>query len=240
MSPFTREKPPRTTGFCDSFADPTAIDWEKAPSVMHDHMFVQFLGTMFSLALKPDTVLAAYTGLVSFSTYYYFSPLRSKPCKKKHKILNDSAGPCLDDHVTRQQFELEAQKLHTFARIAHDRKWGRAMNFVHKTEKISPMHQRLASQWEQIHPEPPTPDDELFIDYDPSTFEVFEIDRRALSKKIDSWDVTKASGLNGFSPAFLIHFNNLTAKTEDPDNPNPYFTSFLLFVHFYLCTRVGD
>jgi hypothetical protein len=42
--------------------------------------------------------------------------------------------------------------------------------------------------------------------------------------------VTKSAGLNGFPPAFLIHFNNLTARSEDSENPNPYFTSFVLFM----------
>ncbi len=240
MSPFTREKPVRPTGFCEGFLYPDAIDWDNAPSVMNDHMFVHFLGTMFSLALKPETLLSAYNGLISLSEHFYFSPLRSKLCKKKHRIRQDAAGPCLDDDVIRHQFEEEARKLHTFARIAHDRKWGRAMNFVHKTERINPLDHRLSEQWRQIHPEPPTPDDELFLDYDPSSFQIFELDRRALSKKIDSWDVTKSAGLNGFPPAFLIHFNNLTAKTEDPENPNPYFTSFMLFMQLLASGKMSE
>ncbi len=240
MSPFTREKPVRPTGFCEGFLHPDAIAWDNAPTVMNDHMFVHFLGTMFSLALKSETLLSAYNGLVSLSEHYYFSPLRSKLCKKKHRIRQDAAGPCLDDDVLRHQFEEEARKLHTFARIAHDRKWGRAMSFVHKTERINPLDQRLSQQWGQIHPEPPTSEDELFLDYEPSSFQIFELDRYALSKKIDSWDVTKSAGLNGFPPAFLIHFNNLTAKTEDPENPNPYFTSFVLFMQLLASGKMSE
>ncbi len=240
MSPFTREKPIRTVGFCDSFLHPESIDWDKAPSVMHDHMFIQFLGTMFSLALKMETLFNAYLGLIALSTHYYFSPLRSKMVKKKHKVHHDSVGPCPDEDVTRHKFEAEAQKLHTFARIAHERKWGRAINFVHKTERISPLDPRMADQWAQIHPEPPTPEDELTIPYDPSSFEVFEIDRQSLSKKIDSWDITKAAGLNGFSPSILIHFNNLTAKTEDSENPNPYFTSFVMFIQLLASGKMAQ
>jgi ribonuclease HI len=240
MSPFTVEKPIKTVGFCEGFMDPDNINWDDAPGVMHDHMFVQFMGTMFSLALKPETLFSAYLGLTSLSEHYYFSPLRSKLLKKKHPVKRDSVGPCLDENVIRQQFEEEARKLHTFARIAHERKWGRAMNFVHKTERISPLDPRIDDQWKQIHPEPPSPKDELFIDYDPSTFQIFELDRHELSKKIDSWDVTKSAGLNGFPPAFLIHFNNLTAKSEDSENLNPYFTSFVLFMQLLASGKMAE
>jgi hypothetical protein len=240
MSPFTKEKPVRKAGFCESFAHPENIDWNSAPSVMHDHMFIHFLGTMFSLALKPESLLYAYHGLISLSEHFYFSPLRSKLVKKKHQIHSDSAGPCLDEDVTRQQFEEEARKLHTFARIAQDRKWGRAMNFVHKTERISPLDPRLSDQWCQIHPEPPAPADELSIEYDPSSFQIYELDRSELSKKIHSWDVTKSAGLNGFPPAFLIHFNNLTARSEDSENPNPYFTSFVLFMQLLASGKMAE
>jgi hypothetical protein len=195
---------------------------------------------MFSLSLKPETLLSAYLGLIAFSTYYYFSPLRSKMVKKKHKVHHDSAGPCFDEDVTRHKFEAEAQKLHTFARIAHERKWGRAISFVHKTERISPLDQRMEDQWSQIHPEPPTPEDELTIDYDPSSFEVFEIDRQTIMRKIDSWDITKSAGLNGFPPSILIHFNNLTAKTEDSESPNPYFTSLVMFIQLLASGKMAQ
>ena len=228
MSSFTREKPARKPAFCESFLCPEDIDWNEAPNVMDDHTFVQFLGTMFSLCTKPASVTAAWMCIVQLAHFYFFSPFRNKLVKKKPEITRESDGPCVDEQFA--AFEVEASRMHTFARIAHDRKWGRAMRFVHKSERISPLDPRLEGQWSAIHPEPPGENDELEIDYVPASYEVFQLDRRELSRKIDSWDVTKAAGLSGFPPSFLIHFNNLTAKYEDPEHPNPYFTSFVLFM----------
>ena len=146
MSAFPREKPRRSPGFCESFLDPSSINWENAPNVMDDFTFVMFLGTMFSLLVQEAHVVAAWDALVSLADYYYFSPHRSKLCKKKPKIIDDSDGPCFDPHVQLHSAEKEAKRLHTFATIAHDRKWGRAMNFVHKTERIHPLDPRLEQQ----------------------------------------------------------------------------------------------
>jgi ribonuclease HI len=230
MSAFPREKPKRLPGFCESFLDPSSINWDNAPNVMDDFTFVMFLGTMFSLLVQESHVISAWDALISLSEYYYFSPHRSKLVKKKPKINQDSDGPCFDPNIQLHSAEKEAKRLHTFATIAHDRKWGRAMNFVHKTERINPIDPRLEHEWDAIHPQPLNPEDELNLDYKPSTFSVFDVDRYELSKKIDSWDVTKAAGLSGFPPSFLIHFNNLTAKFEDAEHPNPYFTSFVIFM----------
>ena len=230
MSAFPREKPVRPAGFCDSFLDPASIDWDEAPNMIDDYTFVQFMGTMFSLLINPAKTSEAWECLIALSDHYYFNPMRSKLFRKKPKPHQDSDGICYDRNSLLHSSEEEAKRLHTFASIAHDRKWGRAMNFVHKTERIHPLDPRLANQWSAVHPQPPNPEDELVLDYDPSSFTVFEIDRYDLCKKIDSWDVTKASGLTGFPPAFLIHFNNLTAKREDDNNPDPYFTSLVLFI----------
>jgi hypothetical protein len=229
MSSYTREKPIRRAAFCESFLHPEDIDWDAAPAVMDDHTFVQFLGTMFSLATRSETILQAYKGLILLCEHYYFSPLRSKLLKKKIQVRPDSDGPCLDNEKLHESEEL-AKKLHMFAKIAHVRKWGRAMSYVHKTERINPLDPRVINEWNAIHPPSPTEADELYLEYNHSHFEVFQIDRHTLSKKIDSWDITKSSGLNGFPPAFLIHFNNLTAKLETDDNVNTYFTSLVLFI----------
>ena len=230
MSAFPREKPARPAGFCDSFLDPSSVEWDDAPNIIDDHTFIQFMGTMFSLLINPSMASAAWDCLMSLSNHYYFNPMRSKLLRKKPKPHHDTDGICYDRDVQLHASEEEAKRLHTFASIAHDRKWGRAMNFVHKTERIHPLDIRLADQWDAVHPLPPNPEDELHLDYDPSGFTIYEIDRYDLCKKIDSWDVTKASGLTGFPPAFLIHFNNLTAKREDENNPDPYFTSLVLFI----------
>lgn len=230
MSSYTREKPIKRAAFCESFLQPSTINWDEAPAVMSDHNYVQFLGTMFSLTNRSETILEAYHGLLSLKDNYYYNPIRHKLEKKKPDSKLDCDGPNLDSDPQLHAFEDEARKLHTFAKIADERKWGRAMNFVHKAERISVLDPRLESQWDAIHPKAPLPEDHLSLEYNPSTFEEFEIDRYMVSKKIDSWDVTKAAGLNGFPPAFLIHFNNLTAKLETPDAPNPYFTSLVLFI----------
>jgi ribonuclease HI len=230
QSSFTRIKPARKTAFHESFSHPESINWDEAPSVLSDHVALHFMGSMFSLSLKVESTLEAWDALMTLSERYFHLPLRNKLVKKKPQVHHDSVGPCFDDRADLRASELEAKKLHTFANIAHERKWGRAINFVHRTERISPLDPRLDDQWDSIHPSAPTPEDELHITYDPSTFKSFPIDRYELSKKIDSWDITKAAGLTGFPPSFLIYFNNLTAKNEDPQNPCPYFTSFLLFI----------
>jgi ribonuclease HI len=230
MSSFCRIKPTRKTAFHESFSNPGSIEWDEAPPVLSDHVALHFMGSMFSLSLNAETHIEAWNALMALPKHYFYYPPRSKLIKKKPKVHHDSVGPCFDERADLRASELEAKKLHTFANIAHDRKWGRAMNFVHKTDRISPLDSRLADQWDAIHPAAPTPDDELFIPYDPSAFRTFQIDRGELSKKIDSWDITKAAGLSGFPPAFLIYFNNLTAKNEDPQNPCPYFTALLLFI----------
>jgi ribonuclease HI len=229
-SSFTKIKPVRKTAFNESFANPESIDWDEAPSLLSDHVALHFMGSMFSLSLNVESHLDAWDALMMLPELYFHLPARNKLVKKKPKVHHDSVGPCFDERADLRTSELEAKKLHTFANIAHERKWGRAMNFVHKTERINPLDPRLADQWDSIHPAAPTPDDELHIPYDPSSFKSFPIDRYELSKKIDSWDITKAAGLTGFPPSFLIYFNNLTAKHEDPENPCPYFTAFLLFI----------
>jgi len=228
MSSFTREKPTKKPAFCESFIRPEDIDWDEAPNVLDDHTYVQFLGTMFALGTKTSTILQAWSSMLTLSDHYYFAPLRNRLVRKKLRPVADADGPCLDEPFS--PFELEATRLHTFARIAHERKWGRAMNFVHKTERINPLDPRLNDQWAAVHPEPPCEEDELNIEYNPASYSTFDLDRGELSKKIDSWDVTKAAGLSGFPPSFLILFNNLTAKYEDPVHPNPYFTSFVTFM----------
>ena len=237
-SAFPREKPARRPGFSESFLDPSSIDWDEAPAVLNDHAFVQFMGTMFSLLIQPSTAAAAWGALMTLSAIYFFNPLRSKLVKKKPKPHHDADGLCVDRDTLLCASEEESKRLHTFASIAHERKWGRAMNFVHKTERISPLDARLSDQWDAVHPQPPSPSDELHLDYNPNSFQMFEVDRYELCKKIDSWDVTKASGLTGFPPAILIHFNNLTAKTEDENHPNPYFTSLVLFIQHLAAGKI--
>ena len=230
QSILTRIKPVRKAAFSDAFSNPESIDWQSAPTKLDDHSFVLFMSTMFALCTRAATILQAWHALLQLCRHYYYSVTRRCLIRKQLRAISSIDDPNPDANFTIKAAEASAHRLHSFAKIAEHRDWKAAMNYIHKTERINPLDERIQDEWKAIHPDAPSTADILHIPYEPSTFKLFQIDRKSLSKKIAGWSVANAPGLTGFPPSFLIHFNNLTARYESDKDPSPYFTSLLVFI----------
>ena len=238
---FTRIQPPRVLSFSESFRNPRDIDWDKGPASVDDCTYVHFVATMSILATRQSTSAEANQAFTDFGNHYHYNYISRKLIKTIPKL--DS--PCTEDRLSTETLlskiaDEEAKKILNLAKLCELRYWKKAMQFIHREERVSPHDHRIEEEWNALHPLPPNPDDELRIPYNPSSFKLFHIDRDIIKEKIASWDITNAGGLKGFTPALIVHFYNLTARHEDPQNLNPHFTSFLVFLEYLASGKLND
>jgi hypothetical protein len=196
---------------------------------------------MSLLGTRTATSEEAVQAFTDFNNHYHYNYIKRKVVKTIRQP--DSVG--VEDRLSSENLltalaEKEAKNILNLAKLCEIRYWKKAMQFIHREERVSPHDHRVEEEWDALHPQAPTPDDELRIPYNPSSFKLFHIDRDAIKAKIASWDITNAGGLQGFSPALIIHFYNLTARHEKPEEPNPHFTSFLVFLEYLASGKLND
>lgn len=241
-SVFTRIQPPRILSFSESFRNPKDIDWENGPSSIDDCTYVHFVATMAILATRQSTSVEAMQAFNNFGLHYHYNYVN----RKLVKSIRKSYSPCIEDRLSADTLltklaEDESKKVLNLAKLCELRHWKKAMQYIHREERVSPRDNRIEEEWTALHPQAPNPaEDELHIQYNPSSFKLFHIDREIIKDKIASWDVTNAGGLSGFTPALIVHFYNLTARQEDPQHLNPHFTSFLVFIEYLASGKLSD
>ncbi len=238
---FTRIQPPRTLSFSESFRNPRDINWEKGPSFVDDCTFVHFVATMSLLVTKQATSVEANDAFNSFGDHYHYNYVK----RKIVKTIREPESSVPDDRLSKDTLltkiaDNEAKKVLNLAKLCEMRYWKKAMQYIHREERVSPHDARIEEDWNALHPQPPNPDDVLNIPYAPSTFKLYHIDRDVVKKKIASWDITNSGGLKGFAPALIIHFYNLTARHEEPHELNPHFTSFMVFLEYLASGKLNE
>lgn len=238
---FTRIQPPRVLSFSESFRNPRDIDWTRGPATVDDCTYVHFVATMSLLATRQATSSEAIQSFNEFGKHYHYNYISRKVIRT---VPMPDTG-YTDDRLSSETLltaiaEKEAKKVLNLAKLCELRYWKKAMQFIHREERVSPHDLRINEEWSALHPQPPNSDDELRIPYNPSTFKLFHIDRDTIKKKIASWDITNSGGLCGFTPALIIHFYNLTARHEEPNNLDPHFTSFLVFLEYLASGKLHD
>jgi hypothetical protein len=239
---YTIIQPPRVIAFNESFNNPGNIDWTTAPPKIDNNTFVHFISSLSILITRQVTTLESAEAFNSFNSHYHYNYIRRKVERTREVPIESLRED--EDHLSRETLmskiaDREAKKILNLAKLCEIRHWKKAMQFIHKEERVSPFDPRVEPEWNALHPDPPNSDDELQIPYNPSSYKLFQIDREIIKKKIASWDVTNASGLTGLSPALIIHFYNLTARDEDPAEPNPHFTAFLIFIEHLASGRLS-
>jgi hypothetical protein len=238
---FTRIQPPRSLSFSESFRNPKDIDWTNGPASIDDCTYVHFVSTMSILATKQSTSAEANQAFTDFGRHYHYNYVSRKLVRTTYKPDSLCAENRLTaDTLLTQLAEDEAKKILGLAKLCELRHWKKAMQYIHREERVSPLDHRIEEEWAALHPQAPNPEDELHIPYNPSSFKLFHIEREVIKEKIASWDITNAGGLNGFTPALIIHFYNLTARQEDPQDLNPHFTSFLVFLEYLASGKLSD
>ena len=234
---FSRIAPSVPLLFSDSFANPALINWHSAPQKLPNSLFVKFLSSMFIVGILEDHMLDAQLALIRLSELYQYNPVHRQLVLRSPRVDIVDREFCESSSTADKIHAKAANEIRTAALLIEQRHYGKANRFINREQKISVDDPRIDPEvWKSLHPTGPHFDPKappFTVPYNHSSNVYYNIERSTIIRIISKWDIELAPGLSGFPASFIIHFSNLTARHETPDNPNIFFSSLVTYIEHF-------